>query len=197
MSRKLPPEEKLRRKRAGNARWYKNTREVRLAKAAALRAIPEYREKMCRYLARYYKQHREARCQHSIEYQRIDRKTNPTRRLKDSLRSSMRSALIRGGTKKSESAINLLGCTAAQFRAHIEKQFLPGMTWQNYGHASWHLDHIKPCAAFNLHNPAERKACFHFTNFQPLWAKDNHSKGSRWKGEYIRPNRSRSIKPDK
>jgi DNA/RNA endonuclease G (NUC1) len=50
------------------------------------------------------------------------------------------------------------------------------MTWENYG--KWHIDHIKPCANFNLSNDDEQKLCFHYTNMQPLWAIDNQRK---WK----------------
>jgi hypothetical protein len=49
------------------------------------------------------------------------------------------------------------------------------MSWNNYG--KWHLDHIKPCASFDLSKKQEQKICFHYSNFQPLWAKDNLIKG--------------------
>ncbi|NBT08982.1 MAG: hypothetical protein EBS98_09300, partial [Chitinophagia bacterium] len=49
----------------------------------------------------------------------------------------------------------------------------------NYGKFGWHLDHIQPCASFDLTDPSQQKKCFHYSNIQPLWAKDNWSKGSR------------------
>jgi len=53
------------------------------------------------------------------------------------------------------------------------------MTWSNYGFNGWHIDHIRPLAAFDLANRSEfLKAC-HFTNLQPLWAADNFKKGSK------------------
>jgi DNA/RNA endonuclease G (NUC1) len=58
-------------------------------------------------------------------------------------------------------------------KAHLEAKFLPGMTWDNYGVHGWHIDHIIPCAAFDLSKETEQRKCFHFTNLQPLWAKDN------------------------
>jgi hypothetical protein len=63
-------------------------------------------------------------------------------------------------------------------RAHLEAQFVPGMTWANHG--AWHVDHIRPCASFNLEDPAEQRVCFHFSNLQPLWAQDNLAKGATW-----------------
>ena len=50
------------------------------------------------------------------------------------------------------------------------------MSWKNHGKYGWHIDHIKPCSKFNLIDPTEQKKCFHYTNLQPLWAKDNLTK---------------------
>jgi hypothetical protein len=67
-----------------------------------------------------------------------------------------------------------VGCTIDALREHLEKQFTDGMSWENQG--KWHVDHIRPCASFNLDNEIERHMCFHYTNLQPLWAFDNMSK---------------------
>lgn len=71
----------------------------------------------------------------------------------------------------------LIGCSIEDLRAHIESQFQPGMTWENYG--KWHVDHIRPCVSFNLLDPMQQQECFHYTNLQPLWAEDNIKKGGR------------------
>ena len=44
------------------------------------------------------------------------------------------------------------------------------MTWENRGKEGWHLDHIVPCAYFDLSDLSQQKICFHYTNIQPLWA---------------------------
>lgn len=82
------------------------------------------------------------------------------------------------GNNKSDKTINLLGCDIEFFKAYIESKFVDGMTWENYG-IRWHIDHIKPCAAFNLSIDNEQKLCFHYTNLQPLFAEDNLSKGAK------------------
>lgn len=102
-------------------------------------------------------------------------KTDLNYRLKSNLRSRLFNA-IKGDYKKG-SAISDLGCSISFFRDYIASKFKQNMSWDNYGY--WHIDHIIPLASFNLNNRDEiLKAC-HYTNLQPLWAKENLLKGSR------------------
>lgn len=70
----------------------------------------------------------------------------------------------------------LIGCSIAEFRSHIERQFRDGMEW---GGGNWHIDHILPVSFFDLSDPDQQRKCFHFTNTQPLFASENISKGNR------------------
>ena len=79
--------------------------------------------------------------------------------------------------KKSQKTIKLLGCTILELKQYLEKQFKPGMSWDNHG--TWHVDHIKPCCTFDLSKPEEQCKCFNYTNLQPLWAVDNFKKGGK------------------
>ena len=83
------------------------------------------------------------------------------------------------GKRKADSSISLIGCTGEQLKLHLESQFQKGMTWDNYGHKGWHIDHIKPCSSFDLTDPEQQKVCFHYTNLQPLWALDNLIKSDK------------------
>jgi Prasinovirus endonuclease VII len=103
-----------------------------------------------------------------------------TGRLRFQLRDRIDKALKLRKYKKLDSTIRLLGCTLYQLRAHIESLFLPGMTWEN--RHLWHIDHIKPLAKFDLSKESEQRMAFRYTNLQPLWAKDNLSKGARYNG---------------
>lgn len=98
-------------------------------------------------------------------------------KLRHILRGRIYNALNDQLTKKSNSTIELLGCDCEFYKKYIELLFTEGMTWDNYG--EWHIDHIKPCASFDLTNINEQKLCFHYTNTQPLWAFDNLSKGAK------------------
>jgi hypothetical protein len=98
--------------------------------------------------------------------------------LKKNLSRRIRNALTRSKTNKFYKTFDLLGCNISEAKEHLEKQFKEGMIWENHGTHGWHIDHIIPCASFDLTYPEQQKKCFHYTNLQPLWAKENMSKGS-------------------
>lgn len=83
---------------------------------------------------------------------------------------------------KSGSAVKDLGCSIDDLKAHLEARFHHNpntgemMSWDNYGRKGWHIDHIMPLCRFDLTNEVELKKACHYTNLQPLWAKDNLEK---------------------
>jgi len=112
---------------------------------------------------------------------RIQNKKRSTLRLRNpTIQRKLRTRLIVAlrGEYKAGSAIRDLGCTIAEFREYIAAQFQPGMSWANHG--EWHLDHRKPLAAFDLTDRNQFLTAVHYTNYQPLWAADNLSKGATW-----------------
>lgn len=93
------------------------------------------------------------------------------------LRRRLSDALFWCGGEKLGSFLDLLGCTWLEARAHIESQFKPGMSWDNYG-KDWEIDHIRPFISFsNLAKSKEqqREAC-HYTNLQPLFIDEHQAK---------------------
>ena len=56
------------------------------------------------------------------------------------------------------------------------------MSWDNYGIEGWHMDHIIALANFDLQDPEQFKRACHYTNLQPMWAKENISWGAKNKG---------------
>lgn len=99
------------------------------------------------------------------------------------LSSVLRSRVLRAlkTDSKGRKTFDLIGCTVKEFKCHIEGKFKEGMTWENYGRDGWHVDHIRPCASFDLSDPEQQKLCFHYTNTQPMWAIDNLTKGDKYK----------------
>lgn len=129
----------------------------------------------------YRKLNREKLLKIDSDYRKKRRKVDPLFRLLLNLKSRTRTYLH--GKTKSDSMRNLIGCSSEQLRKHIESQFKTGMTWENYGPV-WHLDHIKPFAAFdNIADPAQQREVCHYTNLQPLFAEENLSKGAKWEEE--------------
>ena len=115
------------------------------------------------------------------EYQRYKRRTSINYRLRKNLHIRVWGAFK--GVSKSASTLELIGCTVDELREHIEKQFDENMTWDNYGHSGWVIDHIRPCASFDLTDPEQQRQCFHYSNLQPLWAHDNSVKSDKWHKE--------------
>lgn len=107
------------------------------------------------------------------EYERNRRASDPLYRVKRNLRVSLYQAVKR--TKSSYRPMKQkLGIDISGLKSYLESKFQSGMSWDNYG--QWHIDHIKPLCSFNLKNKSEYLAATHYTNLQPLWAKDNQRK---------------------
>jgi len=106
-------------------------------------------------------------------------RNNIQNRLANSLRVRVRKVLF--GRNKSAPTMELLGCTLEFLKKHLERQWKSGMTWDNYG--DWQIDHIVPCSAFDLVDSKQQRTCFHWSNLQPLWAKENMKKRTRTDGQ--------------
>jgi len=121
----------------------------------------------------YKKKNRAILSQKQKEREKIDINYKLARRLRHRLGLAVK------GNFKQGSAVSDLGCSIAEFKIHIEAQFQEGMTWGNWSKKGWHIDHIKPLVSFDLANREEFLKAVHYSNLQPLWAKDNLSKGAK------------------
>jgi len=144
------------------------------------------REKTKRYRARH-KEKLIEREQHRVA-------TDPSYKFVRLLRSRVGKAVKAQYASKAFKTMDVIGCSMQTLFVHLEKQFLPGMGWDNYGREGWHIDHIIPCAAFDLSKPAQQKKCFHFSNLRPAWARHNHAKASKIEGELPLIYRIRSLR---
>lgn len=84
------------------------------------------------------------------------------------------------GNRKAGPTEELIGCTINELMIHLESQFTDGMSWDNWGNGfgKWNMDHMAPCASFDLSDPEQQKKCFNYSNMRPLWAIENSAKNS-------------------
>lgn len=113
-----------------------------------------------------------------LEYNRKRRASDPLFRLQANLRARIHQAL-KSRKPPSSRTMKSTGCTIQFLKGWLESRWQPGMSWENYGNHGWHVDHVIPCNAFDLSKPEEALQCFHYSNLQPLWAKENLKKGYR------------------
>lgn len=172
-------------KKARNAKYYSANRERLKAWAATYRLANK--EKLSAKATIYYIVNRKRIRAAQADYRRANpgldwaykkrrRSEDPDFKLRGVLRSRVGHALKKN--RKCDHTENLIGGTIAQWRAHLELLFKPGMTWDNHG-SVWHIDHIKACVKFDLTDPAQQRACFHYTNTQPLFVEENLRKGAQ------------------
>lgn len=95
------------------------------------------------------------------------------------LRARIRVALTRAHARKALKSEALLGCSLEHARIHLERRFRDGMSWENHGKV-WHIDHIRPCCSFDLSKEEEQRACFNWTNLQPLLVAENIRKHGKY-----------------
>jgi hypothetical protein len=154
------------------------------------KCFKEYRiknkEKLLSYLKEYHIKNREKELSRMKEYgiknrkkinkyERNKRLNNPIFNLTKNVRERLRAYLKTAGITKSKRTFDIIGCSPPELKEHLEKQFVPGMSWDNRN--KWHIDHIIPLSSAD--NEDEIYKLCHYSNLQPLWAEDNLSKGNK------------------
>ena len=136
------------------------------------------KKEIANYHKNYYLKHKKDLKKYKYEYKKKKLKNNISFKIETNLRRRISSALFEH--RKSKPTMKLLGCSIDFLKHYLESQFTEGMSWEKYGLHGWHIDHIKPCALFDLSKPEEQQKCFCYTNLQPLWAIDNLRKGKKY-----------------
>lgn len=157
-----------------NRKYRENNRERVVA--IEKKSREKNKEKVVEWNRKYREKNREKIIAKRRKYRKRKMATCPMYRMVHCLRQRLRAALR--GKCKSASTMALLGCTFKQVKKHLEKQFVEGMSWENYGEI-WHTDHMRPCASFDLSDAEQQRRCFHYSNLQPLFASENMSKGNK------------------
>jgi hypothetical protein len=157
---------------ARNAKWKRNNKDKVLASARARNEKDpdkRIRNRVAFNQSRpnYYKEY--------IAKRKIE---CPSFRLRILMRNRLYSILARNNKVSKTSLLNrYLGCDEQELIAHIESQFTPEMTWENWGKV-WHLDHIIPICLLDINNDLTLKAILCYTNLRPLSIQDNLRKSN-------------------
>ena len=141
------------------------------AKAYAERTKEQARERA----RRRYQEDRRRMIDAGVAYKKEKYATDALFALKVRVRNRITSLVRARNLIKSADTQSILGCDWPTLAAHIEGQFLPGMSWEN--RSLWHIDHRVPLALAKT--PEEVMMACHYKNLRPLWAADNLRKGAR------------------
>lgn len=101
-------------------------------------------------------------------------------RVKRRIAAQVRGALRTQGRTKGGRTFAMLGYSPADLIAHIEAQFEPWMTWDNWGvgQGTWQIDHIRPVATFDLRDANQVKLCWALDNLRPLCSIENSERAA-------------------
>jgi hypothetical protein len=146
------------------------------------------KEAIAKRMKQYYQDNKEVIAEKGKQYyqnnkdkinarSKARRATDPAYKVVCLLRRRLGHAL--NGTSKAASTMELVGCDRDHLLFHLESQFTDGMTWQNI-----HIDHIQPCSGFDLEDEEQQRVCFHYTNLQPLFCRDNLIKSDKDPGDH-------------
>lgn len=137
------------------------------------------KEKIREMKKKYTEQNKQKINKRIREYNKKRKKTDTIFKLRITTRSRISNYIRQKGFIKKDSAQNILGASYQIVKKHLERQFTKGMSWENYGHYGkvWHIDHIIPLSSAKTEE--ETLKLFHYTNLQPLWAKDNLEKSDK------------------
>ena len=119
-------------------------------------------------MASYKKRNREKMNAYARNKRVVDPSFAFSKKLRSILSSTLRGKFTDRVTEKH------FGCGVLYLIEHIAGQFESGMSWGNYG--KWEIDHEIPCRAFNCADERQRQACWHYSNFRPMWGGDNRRK---------------------
>lgn len=135
----------------------------------------------------YYKTHKEQIVIREKEFRERNRdrinseavkkyRATPSMRISTSISSGIRDSLVKG-IKNERHWETLVNFTLQDLLKHLESQFTPEMTWDNYGEY-WEIDHIIPqCTLpFDTIEDTNFKICWSLANLRPLEMSKNRQR---------------------
>jgi hypothetical protein len=133
----------------------------------------------CKLISKnYYEKNKRTLINKSAKYRKERLNADPLFKISSSIRTRLGIAIKQKAWNKNNTFKQYIGCSLEELKKHIETQFQPGMNWSNHGRDGWHLDHIIPLSS--ARNEEELYKLNHYSNLQPLWAKDNLRKSDNY-----------------
>jgi len=167
-------------KRRGEARlnWSEERKETGRAAGKKWRQSEANRRRQADNIARWIKKHPKRYAEIQSKYRSRVRAT-PKVRLNLRISKAIRESLVNG--KVGRRWPDLVPYSLSDLKAHLERNFKPGMNWDRFMRGEIHIDHAVPLAKFNFSCPEdiEFKRCWALENLMPEWASVNESKNCR------------------
>jgi hypothetical protein len=134
-----------------------------------------HKEEIKEYYKNYYETNKEILINKMSQYSSNRRKTDILFNLIHIVRNRVYKIIKVKNINKQNKTFDIVGCSPNQLKEHLQKKFIHGISWDNYG--DWHIDHIIPLSSAT--NEEDIYKLCHYTNLQPLWAEDNLKKSNK------------------
>lgn len=161
------PEQKARNSESRRRKYWENP-ELFRAKANA-----SYRDQK-KTIGTWTERNRDRANARARAWRAKKKASSPLFRFSCNLRSTIHKSIRRIGGKKSKTTMRILGCSIPNLMTWISAQFELGMSWDNYGISTWHIDHRTPLSSATT--VKEIEALWHHTNLRPMWGPENIAK---------------------
>jgi hypothetical protein len=155
-------------------KYNSETKKIRLEQKKEYRI--KNSEKIKKNKKRYYIENKDKIRDYKRAWETEKRKNNIIFKIKQNVRHRIYIFLKRKKLFKFDKTFEMIGCTPEFLKEYIEKKFTGDMCWDKMG-KEIHIDHIIPLSSAKTEEELY-KLC-HYTNLQPLWARENLSKGSK------------------
>lgn len=155
----------------------------------------ENKEKISVYHKEYYQQNKDELNSYKSDYNNERSKTDVTFKLRRGISKLIGSYLKRVGARKNnKSVLDHVGYSIQELKDHLENQFKPWMSWNNWGTYNkdiwndsnsltwtWQIDHIIPQTKLPYLSMEDEnfKKCWALENLRPISSKDNLLKGNK------------------
>lgn len=151
------------------------------------------KDEICNKSSQYRKNNEKKVSKRIANWKRIQRKINPSFRIRENISRAINSYLKKNGSSKfGNSLLNNIKYSIQELKEHLEKQFEPWMSWGNYGKYNmkiwnddnqstwtWQIDHIIPQSILPYVSMRDNnfKKCWALNNLRPLSSKQNFIDG--------------------